>query len=138
MIVRDGRIGDLHQIYYLYESLKFGGGFHGLSYTADDLRDVLFSTHHRCLVAVEGDDVLGLLLAFDHLSWGYVDIVAVRERNRRQGVGSAMMRYLEADPRSWRAIELCHHNSRALTTFCDELQYLDIPASFIWRHKEIK
>lgn len=138
MTVREGRIGDLHHIWQIYQEAKGRGETHGRAFEFDGFRSVIFSPHHRCVVAAEGADVVGFILAYDHATWGYIDVIAVRARLRRQGIVHQMVEYVIANPNHWKTIELCHEPDDTGPAGLASGLGFTTHETFVWRIKETR
>lgn len=94
IVIRNAEEKDLEQIEALEQA------YFSRPWPIDMLRRQLPSDRHEFLVASRGEEVLGYIGMLHVMDEGYISNVAVKETERRSGVGSqlvdAMMRRCEA------------------------------------------
>ena len=106
--IRPANAGDVEAVADLAaglaQSFPFSRTSFGLSYPA------LLATDDACLLlAVNGEETVGYLLGFEHLTFyangpvGWVEEVFVRDQDRGRGVGRALMSAFER----WAAVRDC-------------------------------
>jgi len=69
----------------------------GISYSKTTLRCFLRLASADCVVAVEGGRVVGFVLSEENPPLAHIITLDVAEKQRRQGVGSALLQQLEAN-----------------------------------------
>ena len=67
----------------------------GISYSKWSLRYYLSLPGADCLVAEDGKELAGFILAEDHPPLGHIITLDVAEKYRRQGVGTLLLREME-------------------------------------------
>jgi GNAT superfamily N-acetyltransferase len=133
-IVRDAMAGDEQAILSLardfatsfqVDAARFHEGFHAL----------LAEASASVLVAQHGDQVIGYLLGFDHVTFfangrvGWVEEIMVRTEFRRRGVGKLLMEHFEERARS-RGAKLVALATRRAGDFYQALGYEDSASYF--------
>ena len=69
----------------------------GISYSKTTLRYFLTLASADCVVAVEGGRVVGFVLSEENPPLAHIITLDVAEKQRRQGVGTALLQQLEAN-----------------------------------------
>ena len=90
MQIRNMRKEDYSAVYALWLSCK-GMGLNNVDDTEESIARFLERNPETNFVAVEDDRIIGVLMAGYDGRRGYIYHTAVREENRRQGVGEALV-----------------------------------------------
>jgi len=53
------------------------------------------------------DGVCGFVLFFDHITWGYIEMLCVSPKNRLSGIGRKLLNSVSNN--SWGVVEVCCH-----------------------------
>jgi ribosomal protein S18 acetylase RimI-like enzyme len=108
VVIRPGRRQDAKAIQALYES-SVPKTTAGLAYEESDWRLYVGRPHVRLIVAEGRLDrgVVGMLLGYDLVNWGYCDVLVVSEKARKLGIGSRLLAAFECSGEDhWVASEL--------------------------------
>jgi ribosomal protein S18 acetylase RimI-like enzyme len=124
-----------------------------VEYRKHDFAAYLDATHCLLVVAYEPaiigasgldyeflatERILGFCLAYDLVTWGFVDILCVRPEARKMGIGSELLHWIEDlyDHR-WGAIELCYNGyDPQLHQFVRKHGYGE-PEDLVWVSKKL-
>ncbi len=90
MKIRKMTIEDYEKVYALWLSCK-GMGLNDLDDSRDGILKYLERNPDTCFVAVEGEDILGAVLAGNDGRRGIFSHTAVSPEHRRQGIGRALV-----------------------------------------------
>ena len=90
MEIRKMTVADYDRVYALWMSCK-NMGFNNLDDSREGIERFLRRNPDTSFVAVDGGDIVGIVLAGHDGRRGYIYHAAVHERCRRQGVGSQLV-----------------------------------------------
>ena len=90
MEIRKMTVADYDRVYTLWMSCK-NMGFNNLDDSREGIERFLRRNPDTSFVAVDGGDIVGIVLAGHDGRRGYIYHAAVHERCRRQGVGSQLV-----------------------------------------------
>jgi ribosomal protein S18 acetylase RimI-like enzyme len=100
----------------------------GVKYSESDFVAYCEKSHVIFLVAEAKERIVGYLLAFDHVSWGYLDVLCIHPEYRDKSVGSQLIAFLEflGGLRGWDLVELCRDEADTrIGKFVERREYLD-------------
>ncbi len=55
------------------------------------------------------NEICGFVLFFDHITWGYIELLCVDPKNRLSGIGEKLINSVNDD--KWGVVEVCCHLS---------------------------
>lgn len=90
MLIRTMTIEDYEEVYALWLSCK-GMGLNTIDDSREGIERLLKRNPATCFVAIDGDKIIGAVLATNDGRRGYFQHLAVREEYRHQGTGSALV-----------------------------------------------
>ena len=90
MLIRTMNISDYEKVYALWMSCK-NMGFNNLDDSREGIDRFLKRNPNTSFVAVENDEIIGIVLAGHDGRRGYVYHMSVREENRHQGIGTSLV-----------------------------------------------
>ena len=90
MTIRKMTIDDYEDVYALWMSCK-GMGLNNLDDSREGIDSFLRRNPETCFVAVDDDDVVGVIISGHDGRRGYVYHTAVHPDYRRQGIGSSLV-----------------------------------------------
>lgn len=90
MTIRTMTISDYDKVYSLWMSCK-NMGFNNLDDSVEGVQKFLDRNPNTSFVAVEENEVIGIILAGHDGRRGYIYHMSVAERFRRQGIGSMLV-----------------------------------------------
>lgn len=104
-----------------------------IEYSKIDFIDYIDDNRSILLVCDDGREIIGFLLAFDMLSWCYVDILIVDRQNQRKGVASRLIDYLlRIGNKNWETIEMCYYVDQNIEVFFEKAGFVFNKASTKW------
>jgi GNAT superfamily N-acetyltransferase len=108
--IRKAEAKDVGQVYDLYVRTSVACNEPSSArYTARDLLAYATSENSIFLVCIEGGTVAGFLLGFDLSCWCYVDVLVVKDAEKRRGIGSDLIYFLADMNDRWDTIEMCYY-----------------------------
>ena len=90
MLIRTMNISDYEKVYALWMSCK-NMGFNNLDDSREGIDRFLKRNPNTSFVALENDEIIGIVLAGHDGRRGYVYHMSVREENRHQGIGTSLV-----------------------------------------------
>lgn len=109
MICREANTADIRNIYHIYKNEVINDVLLKVQYQENDFQKILDNTEKaELLVAHINNNLVGFLLAFDHITWGYVDILYVKPEYRKKGAAKVLIATLMERRSGWQVIELCY------------------------------
>lgn len=101
-MVRKSTINDLTSILYIYEQIN-------VKYMVDDVKntkDDFISYINNGIINVYDDGVIkGFVLFFNHVTWGYIELICVNMKYRGCGIGELLVNSVKND--NWNQVETC-------------------------------
>ena len=94
MKIRVMDISDYEKVYALWMSCK-NMGFNNLDDSKEGIEKFLKRNPDTSFVAIEGDEVVGIVLAGHDGRRGYVYHMSVAEKYRKQGIGTQLINHCE-------------------------------------------
>ncbi|MBD5532517.1 MAG: GNAT family N-acetyltransferase [Lachnospiraceae bacterium] len=94
MKIRVMDISDYEKVYALWMSCK-NMGFNNLDDSKEGIEKFLKRNPDTSFVAVEGDEVVGIVLAGHDGRRGYIYHMSVAEKYRKQGIGTQLISHCE-------------------------------------------
>ena len=122
MTIRTMNIADYDKVYNIWMSCK-NMGFNNLDDSRDGIGQFLERNPNTSFVAVEHNEIIGIILAGHDGRRGYIYHMSVAEEYRKQGIGAKLVE------RSLTALKQEGINKAALLVFNMTSEVPDIPLS---------
>ena len=107
MIIRDAMVGDVKQILDLLKEADSVARY-GHPYDEKDILALIESPHWLSVVDDGWGEILAVMICYDMTTWGYIDLLYVKEGHRRQRHGTELIEYAHIDgPARWTTVEIC-------------------------------
>ena len=92
MTIRTMNIADYDKVYALWMSCK-NMGFNNLDDSLDGINHFLERNPNTSFVAVDNDEIIGIILAGHDGRRGYIYHMSVAEEYRKQGIGAKLVKH---------------------------------------------
>lgn len=129
-MIRPAEHSDVAEICFIYAAATQKHHYEPIKYTVADFRAYVNDSRSYLLVSVELGVVRGFLLAYDLLSWCYLDILCVMPEYRRKGDATKLLEdlALKSD-----CIEACYYApDDAVESFLQHHQFQFNPVRTTW------
>ena len=138
MLIRIMNISDYEKVYQLWMSCK-NMGFNNLDDSKDGIEKFLKRNPNTSFVAIENDEVIGIVLAGHDGRRGYIYHMCVNENFRKQGIGTQLVeRCLSALKEEGinKAALLVFNKNQVGNAFWDKQQFV-IREDVAYRNREL-
>jgi len=91
----------------------------------------LLSSEQPMFVALEGDQAVGMILAYDMVIWTYIDTLVVHKDHRGKGIAGQLVAAVQ-NYKPWTYMQLCHDSELPeLGEFAKKSGF--IPETGLWK-----
>lgn len=107
-------------------------------YGEEDLRAYIEAPHCLFLVAISGGEVVGLVIAYDLVTWGYCDEICVAHQSRGGGIGEALLQAVDRiGAGRWACLEVCYDRADPKTGQYLRGQGFDGDEHLVWMTRPV-
>lgn len=121
-MIRKARFLDIPYIVSIYSQRNYTDMITDCKYTA---RDFYLHMKEGLIYVYENENndskiknIIGFVLYYDHITWGYIEIICVDEKYRNKGIGNDLLNSVTNI--KWSNVELCCH-----LTDVDMIEYFE-------------
>jgi ribosomal protein S18 acetylase RimI-like enzyme len=142
-IIRRAKVIEAPLIFQLCSEELYQGVRSSVQYKLEDF-ELAVRRNAQCqvIVAIQEYHLVGFLLAYDMLTWGYADLICVKGTLRGKGIAQQLVEFLEVQaPKHWQYLEFCYDpNDKSVSRLVEKAGFLpnfepDTP--MVWRHKPL-
>lgn len=127
--VRQGRPEDAETVLKVFADRNTAHDYPDITVSKDEIQ----AKHVILLIAEDDNDLCGFVLAYDLVTWCYLDTIVVKNNTRGKGIGKALLNALRTKSTKWDHISTCVHFKDPNTTQWFSKQGFQGEDHLIWK-----